>query len=438
MNNLSKISEFRQLTDDLMSFSSLGIRPGLERTSRLLSCLGDPQKKFRTIHVLGTNGKGSTAATIDSILRQADVKTALYTSPHLISLQERLLVGGEGLQLEKWHTAFECLKRVVSTDAVLNENRPTFFENLTALCFLMMAESDVDIAIVEAGMGGRYDATSTAERIATIITPIGMDHMQYLGDTLEAIASEKFAAVKRGVPAFYAGDNLVLSQQFVATCAEACAPCLLLDEIDSPRDVRCSLDGTTYSLLDMEDLHTPLIGTHQAENTARAILALRALSAMRDDLPKLGESYIRNGLSNTKWPGRFEVFRMKDGLSDVIIDGAHNEHGMRSLVETVRRLDDAEIGAVVFAVMKDKEIRPVLEELSKLRVPIYCTRLAMDRAMPQDELKQMALESGLEVAAAFEEPFDALNAARTVVDPDKAVLCCGSLFLVGHIREALA
>ncbi|MDL2263323.1 bifunctional folylpolyglutamate synthase/dihydrofolate synthase [Synergistaceae bacterium OttesenSCG-928-I11] len=430
-----------------MQFSSLGIRPGLERTSRLLSLLGSPQKRFRAIHVLGTNGKGSTAATLEAILKRAGVRTALYTSPHLVSLQERLRIDGRPLPIESWNAAFDAMRSAVEHDEVLGSSKPTFFENLTAMAFSMITDENVGIAVIEAGMGGRYDATSTCDPIATVITPIGMDHMEYLGSTIEAIASEKFAAVRGGVPAFYAADDATLTDQFLATCDRVGAQPFLLDRIALPRDVRCDLDGTSFSLSNISNFHTPLIGVHQAENAAHAVVVLQTLLSKKILPPgcSIDEKILRDGLRDTNWPGRFERFRCDDGLPDIVVDGAHNAHGMRALVETLSAIEGegkgsaaSTVGAVVFAVMKDKDIAPVLEQLKTLRRPLYCTEPPNPRAMPHAELAEIALSLGVDVAGSWEDPFDALHAARMASNPSGFVLCCGSLFLAGHIRARYA
>jgi dihydrofolate synthase/folylpolyglutamate synthase len=440
---MNQNGDFQELTDSLTRFSSLGIRPGLERTSRLLSLLGAPQARFRAIHVLGTNGKGSTAATMEAILKRAGAKTALYTSPHLISLQERLRIDGEPLHIERWQAAFDALKIAVENDEILGPSRPTFFENLTALAFSIIAAEEADIAIIEAGMGGRYDATSLCDPIATVVTPIGMDHMEYLGSTIEAIASEKFAAARGGVPAFYAADNPALAGQFLETCKQAGATPFLLDSIARPFGVRCGMSGTLFSLPGMSDLRTPLIGVHQAENAARAILVLRALSAGEKFPPHtaIDEAAIREGLNETNWPGRFEVIHPGDGLPDFVVDGAHNAHGMSALIHTLRVIEEGAAraaDAVVFAVMKDKDVAPVIDLLRTLDRPLYCTQIPNPRAMRHEDLAKLASSCGVSVAGSYEDPFDALNSARRASKPDGFVLCCGSLFLVGHIRERYA
>ncbi len=439
---------FDALMDALSAFSSLGVRPGLERTARLLALLGSPQNRFPAIQVLGTNGKGSTAATLESILQAAGLKTALYTSPHLISLRERLRVGGEELPAALWEDAFDRLKTVVEKDAELRENRPTFFENLTALCCLLIAEASVDVAVVEAGMGGRYDSTTACDAIATLITPIGMDHMEYLGNTLGEIAEEKFAAVKPGVPAFYAGDDASLADAFLARCGEIGAPACLLDRCGRAADVRCSLAGTFFSYCGgddthpLRDLHTPLVGVHQAENAVRAVSFLRAMRGRHAAFSTVDEAAIRAGLETTYWPGRLEAIRPDASGPTFLLDGAHNLHGMRALLASIACLRGGEESpgvpaSVIFGVMRDKDTDGLLDLLRGLDRPIYCTQTHMKRALPADVLAQRARERGLTVAGAFPEPGGAIAAARRDAMPGDCVLCCGSLYLIGPLRKEL-
>ena len=440
-----ELAAFDSLTDDLMKFSSSGIRPGLERVSRLLSLLGSPERSFKAIQLLGTNGKGSTAATLESVFDASGLKTALYTSPHLVSLQERLRVGKEHISIDKWRLAFGRVAEAVCSDPILCEKRPTFFENLTAMAFLMIADSCVDIAVIEAGMGGRYDATSACDASAVIITPISMDHSEYLGATLEAIASEKFAAVRRGVPAFCSGDNPLLAEQFKEQCRTVGASAYLLNEIASPADIKCTLEGTTFSysphsdsLCPLKDIRSPLLGVHQAYNQSNVISFLLTMP----QFAHITEAEIREGIARTFWPGRMEVVRCSGSSAVVILDGAHNEQGAGVLAAALSCLiSDGVIsrtGALVFAVMKDKAVDNMLETLRTLDCPLYLTQLPEERSMRSAELGERARSLSLPVAGTFSEPKDAFKAACAAAKPDEAVVCCGSLHLVGYLKRVLA
>ncbi|NLD06487.1 MAG: bifunctional folylpolyglutamate synthase/dihydrofolate synthase, partial [Synergistaceae bacterium] len=193
---MSDTKRFRNIETTLQYLASPGIRPGLARLSHLFLLLGNPERKFKAVHVVGTNGKGSTAATLSSILKESGCKTALYTSPHLVCFGERLLVGGEEALPEKWERALEIIETELRSSERLIADPPTYFELTTAAAFIIIAEEEVDIAVVEAGLGGRLDATNILSNVLlTLITPIGIDHSEYLGNSLDSVAKEKFAVM---------------------------------------------------------------------------------------------------------------------------------------------------------------------------------------------------------------------------------------------------
>ncbi|MDR1133926.1 MAG: bifunctional folylpolyglutamate synthase/dihydrofolate synthase, partial [Synergistaceae bacterium] len=321
--DLEDFDGFDALTGEMTRFSSSGIRPGLRRISRLLRLLGNPEKGTRAIQILGTNGKGSSAAAMDSMLTAAGMKTALYTSPHLISMQERLRLSGGFVPLADWTAHWRKIVRAVESDPELSGDRPSFFEHFTAAAMSIIREARADAVILEAGMGGRYDATSVCDAEAVMVNPIGMDHTQYLGGTLEAIAGEKFAAARYGRHAFYAGDDERLTELFGEYCGERGALPHLLDRIARPADIRCDVEGTFFSYRvsdpealgtdDIHDLKTPLPGRHQAFNAARAITVLMFLKRHASLFPALNEDAVRHGLARTNWPGRMEIIRSPGG-----------------------------------------------------------------------------------------------------------------------------
>jgi dihydrofolate synthase/folylpolyglutamate synthase len=449
--DLEDFDDFDTLTGEITRFSSFGIRPGLRRISRLLRLLGNPERDMLAIQILGTNGKGSSAAVMDSVLTAAGMKTALYTSPHLISLQERLRLSGSFAPLSDWRAHWRNIVRTVESDPELSGDKPSFFEHFTALALSIIREARADAVILEAGMGGRYDATSVCDAAVVMINPIGMDHMQYLGGTLEAIAGEKFAAARGGRHAFYAGDDERLTGLFAEYCRERGAFPHLLDNIALPADIRCDVGGTffSYRVLDPEalgtgditDLKTPLPGRHQAFNAARAITVLMFLKRHTSLFSTLNEEIIRRGLAQTRWPGRMEIIRDTDGRM-IMLDGAHNEHGARALVSSLEDLEKCgkkiKTGAVVFAVMSDKDFVPMLNILRELGCPMFCTQLPMERTLAASELSNCAKAAGLGVAGAFENPTEAVEAALgATAAAEELTVCCGSLFLVGHLEKEL-
>jgi len=446
--DLGDFHEFGSLQEEIIDFSSRGIRPGLRRISRLLSLLGNPQLKTPAIQILGTNGKGSSAATMEAILR-GGLRTALYTSPHLISLQERLRMDGRYFPIDVWRSAWGRIMDAVTGDTGLSADKPSFFEHFTALCMLMTHEAEADITILEAGMGGRYDATSVCEPMAVMINPIGMDHMQYLGSTLEEIAGEKFAAVKAGADAFYAGDDATLTPLFSRRCERTGAIPFLLDDMARPVDIKCTLDRTNFSysaaaeiggVREINGLATPLLGLHQASNVTRVITVLLSLREKFDMFSFISPDTIQKTLMRTDWPGRLEIFRTAEGPR-VILDGAHNEHAMKMLTASLNSITDGEgkieIASIVLAVMSDKDIPSLLGALSALKRPVYCAGLPMERAARAEELAGMCDEIGMDVAGFFSDPSEALKAAVGQAERHELVLCCGSLYLVGYIRRML-
>jgi dihydrofolate synthase/folylpolyglutamate synthase len=306
-----------------------------------------------------------------------------------------------------------------------------------------MKDAEVDMAVMEAGMGGRFDATSVCDARAAVINPIGMDHTQYLGSTPEAIAREKFAAVHSGEYAFYAGDDESLIPAFIEECKAAGAIPHLLDGMARPKDVTCTLDRTVFSYetcegsadaAEINGLETPLLGKHQAFNATRAITVLLSLKDKLPGMYFIGPDVIRRGLKRTDWPGRLELFR-REGAPSVILDGAHNEHAANALVSSISAL--GKTGAVVLAMMADKDIPRILSVFKALECPVYCTELPMERSETARNLSEIALGVGMKVGGYFPEPSEALEAASEAAVPPELVLCCGSLFLVGNLRRKL-
>lgn len=422
----------------LMELSSPGIVPGLDRLNILLPMLGNPQNAFPAVHVVGTNGKGSTSATLASILTAAGSRVALYTSPHLVSFGERLVICGKQITIEKWNSAIDKIKTVLDNCAALKVNRPTYFELITAAAFLIIAGEEIDIAVIEAGLGGRLDATNMlGDVVLTLIAPIGMDHMDYLGDDLLSIAAEKFAVMREGVPAFFSWCEPALEEEFYRVAEEKGAIAFLLREICSVHDVKTSLSGTDfifdgYSRL---SLYTPLVGLFQAENAALAVCGAYELSKkyaqnyIKIVFAKITDEAIRVGVANTCWRGRLEVVA---DSPPTILDGAHNPHAMERLVETLSVMTWSDSLNIVLAMMKDKDVRKVLQLLKPLTPTIYCTQVPdLERSMSTKELNELARESGLSVAGEYADPLDALKAARLT---GNMTVCCGSLFLVGYMK----
>ncbi|MCE5201417.1 MAG: bifunctional folylpolyglutamate synthase/dihydrofolate synthase [Synergistaceae bacterium] len=425
---------FEEIESELQSLASPGIRPGLARLSKLLSLAGDPERAFPAVHVVGTNGKGSTAATIASILRESGYRTALYTSPHLVSFGERLEVDGIYVSPEKWYACISKIKKMITECTFFADNNPTYFELITAVSFMIIAEENVDIAVVEAGLGGRLDATNILKNVfLTLITPIGMDHTEYLGDTIQEIAHEKFSVIRKNTPAIFAGGNTELEAYFLEMAAKRGAYALLMPESCNICEVETSLNGTAFTLKTQKRTSTryitPLIGHYQAENAA---LAIMGACVLKDKFPALTEASIMAGVKKTSWQGRLEKLADDPVL---LVDGAHNPHAMKRLVETLLIISIKGGLNIVLAMMKDKDIRMSLEILKQLDPLIYCTQVPdMERSMKADGLCALVQECGLRTAGVWLDPIDAVNNALLT---SSVSVCCGSLYLVGYIKARI-
>lgn len=333
---------------------STTIQWGLDRTLRMLRELDDPHGRFLSLHVGGTNGKGSVAATAAEILRQQGLRVGLYTSPHLVRFEERIRVDGRPVQA----SLLEEAARVVGPLA--EEAEASFFEATTVLAFLCFARAGVDVAVVEVGLGGRLDATNVLVPRASVVTNVAFDHAEYLGDTLQAIAGEKAGIIKESVPCILGPMPERLTRVFVEAAGRIGARVDILGRATAVESVETCLEGTTFtyrspSFSDGLRLRTPLVGAHQAANAA---LALRAI-----ELSGLGldaGSAVR-GVSTVGWPGRFEVLETADGMW--VLDIAHNTAAARALSETLRQVAVKRPIVFLVAILGDKPWREMLDPL---------------------------------------------------------------------------
>lgn len=421
---------FDTLEQFLHTHSTNKIIPGLERIARLLERLDNPQDSFKAIHIVGTNGKGSTGAFISSVLKASGYRTAFYSSPHLESPGERLLINGQALAPEEWlHAAREAAGVIRE-----GEDSPSYFELLTASAFLLMRQLGVEAGVVEAGLGGKLDATNTMHNvICSVIASISIDHTEYLGPTLRDIAGEKFAVVRKNTPACFSGSPAELVPMFREVCRERGALPFVVSEGATVRNARVSPEGNTLDFSELgqelQGVRTRLIGEYQIKNAA---LALSALLLVRGELPGITAESIREGMSSATWPGRLEVISREPYI---ILDGGHNLDGVANLCRSVRELWPGKIAGVVYAAMRDKDYTGCLELLSRELAPkLYVTTIpGMARAATPKELLTTARAfSWRNEPEGFALPEEAVK--RAVNDGNDIVLVCGSLYLVGYIR----
>lgn len=399
--------------DGLAHFAALApsnIKMGLERVRAALEELGHPEAAFPALHVAGTNGKGSTCAIAESCLRQR-YKTGLYTSPHLIRANERIQVNGVEIDDETFG------RRIVEVLAVLGPQHDlTYFEFGTIVAFWHFAKERVDIAVIETGLGGRLDATTACNAAVTCVTPIAFDHMEYLGNTLTKIASEKAGIFKPGVP-------IVLAAQPPEALAVLDRPGAKLEG----RDFHVSLSRGERGAAELPS-RLSLKGAHQLQNLAVALACLRELK----DFP-LTEDELRAGVAAARWPGRLEEF---PGSPLIVLDGAHNPAGVDVLLAA---LDDEYAGRpvhLVFGVFADKDSQPMMRALFPRAAALYLTPLRSPRSKAPETYADFARTLNPKVAVFTDAPA-ALAAARAAAPADAVVICAGSLHLVGELRAVL-
>lgn len=405
---------------------------GLAVVKKVLEKLGNPIH-FPALHIAGTNGKGSVAADLDAVLRARGYRTALYTSPHLVNIGERLRIDGEPLPPQQWARALDAVEEILKADAEL---RLGYFQITTAACFKMIADSAVDAAVIETGLGGRHDTTNILPRpLISIITPLGMDHMHLLGHTLTEIAANKFDIAKKGCPALYCGGTAELNAQFKRRCAEIGARGEVLSETCRVTDVRTSLQGSRFVFSSPRgtcEYTVALAGVYQPEIAA---LALRALELVADRLPVSVED-AQKGLAGVRWPGRMEVLHVDP---DVILDGAHNPHGTAALIRALKALYDEETPInLVFTSMSDKDYGQSLKLYSEAlpQSRLYCTELSdAPRCERAEKLARTAEAFRWKTPPAVIH--DPLRAVEEAAESGGPVIVCGSLYFIGRIRGQL-
>ena len=414
------LTPYSEAIQALFARTTGSIKPGLERTEALLAKLGSPQRKLSAIHVAGTNGKGSVVATCEALLRARGLVVGRYTSPHLVDFRERVTVNGQPIFEEE---VLEFLERWIPT---AEEMGATFFEVTTALAFDWLAKREVDLAVIETGLGGRRDSTNVlTPRVATV-TSIGLDHMDLLGDTLEAIAKEKAGIFKAGIPAVI-GEPAPAIRELLAKCAkEAVAtPVVILEDAYPISDVQVSATGTSFTL-NGQTMTTPLLGVHQARNTATAIATLAAIG--KEYLPPPGE--ISKALAGVFLPGRFER------RGKVIFDVAHNPDGARSVAETIRAINPPSPRTALVAVLSDKDWRGIIRELAPAVDRFLFTNAPSapaERRWDAAEARTFARAQGFE--ADLEPDMDAALALGQ--ERSETLLITGSFHTVGDAMSRL-
>jgi dihydrofolate synthase / folylpolyglutamate synthase len=429
------------LLDRLLSLETFGIKLGLENISRLCEALGHPERSFTTLHVAGTNGKGSVTAMVHQALLAAGLRTARYTSPHLADITERFVIGDVAVDTDTFNGVAEevldLAERLVA-DGTLRVP-PTFFEATTAIAFELFRRAGTEIAVIEVGLGGRFDATNVITPVAGAITTIGFDHQQHLGTTLAEIAFEKAGIIKPGMTVV-AGDLAPSAIEVVRRAAAERGAALVEAARDSRVDAEVRDGAARVSIETPRGRYGPLTlalrGDHQIGN---AVVAVRLLEAAAESGVSVAPAHVEAGLTTAQWPARLEYVQVDDHHR-VLLDSAHNAEGAAALAAHLRRWHP-DSPPLVLGIMRDKDVHEILSPLLPLTSHVVATSAPTPRALPADELAariqaaadRLGLAGRLEVEVA-EDP---LQAVERGLASSGLVCVAGSIFLVGPLRERL-
>lgn len=400
----------------------------LEHTREMLKRLGDPQDSFRVIHVAGTNGKGSVCAYLASMLKAGGYRAGLFTSPHLVSINERFQIDGEMVSDQVFLKAFLQVKEVIDEAVREGVGHPSYFETLFLMGMKIFQEAQVDYLVLETGLGGRLDATNSVERpLACIITSISRDHMEYLGNTLEEIAWEKAGIIKPGVPVIYDGHTESVSRVIRKRAEELGSPAYAMTA-DQYELLEQSRDGIRFRFRE-EELQIPYIAAYQMMNASLAYFTMETLR----ELHGIPREKLREGIQNVRWPGRMETV-----LPGVILDGAHNEDGVAQFVRTARHFRRDNRIVLLFSAVSDKQYQEMIRLLCREIQPdaVVTTQIGGYRQIPAEELARLFVQNGVKEAFAESRVPDALRRALSL-QGDGMVFCVGSLYLIGEIKAAL-
>jgi dihydrofolate synthase / folylpolyglutamate synthase len=420
----------------------------LDRMTDLVGLLGDPQQASPVIHITGTNGKTSTARMTDALLRARGLRTGRFTSPHLVSIRERISVDGAPIDPERFVVAYD---EVIPYVRLVDERHPvamSFFEVLTGMAFAIFADTPVDVMVLEVGVGGRLDCTNVADGVVAVVTPIAIDHTRMLGSTIEEIAAEKAGIIKPGAVAVLAQQPLGAAEVLLRRAAEVGAAVAregvefgVLSREQAVGGQQLALRGLrgTY-----EDVYLPLFGIHQATNAACALAAAEAFAGVSDEAAAgLDADLVREAFAKVTSPGRLEVIRRSP---TVIIDAAHNPAGMAATVAAVEEAFSFTHLSGVFAASGDKDVPGMLAELEPLLSDIVVTRNSSDRSLDPDQTAELAAEIfGEDRVRSAARLDDAIETAVTLVDEavdetmpgSGGVLITGSVITAGDARRLL-
>jgi dihydrofolate synthase/folylpolyglutamate synthase len=430
-----------QIVEDLnLRWPENKIEPSLDRIRTLLDYLGNPQETFRSIHLAGTNGKTSTSRMIDSLLRSFGIRTGRYTSPHLEDIRERITIDGDLITPEYFIYTYDDIKPYIDLVDASSHHPLSYFEVLTAMAYAAFADAPIDVGVIECGVGGAWDATNVINSDVAVMTPIGLDHQEYLGNTIAEIAHTKAGIFREGKPSVLAHQTREAAEVLIRESAK-CESIPLREGLDFAllrRDV--AVGGQLLSIQGLggtyDDIFLPLYGRHQASNAALALVAVEAF--LGGGAQQLDISTVRDGFAQASSPGRLEVMRRNP---TVIIDAAHNHHGALALREALSEEFAFDRIIAIVAILGDKDVLSFLNELVDIVDEVIVTENTSPRAMPTEELYKIAIDifeneqvsSASSIARAIELAIDKASHPTQSI----GILVTGSVITVGQARALL-
>ncbi len=439
---MSSHPAYQQSLSYLFSLQKFGVKLGLSNIEALMEGLGNPHLRYASILIGGTNGKGSTAAFLDSILRKAGFRVGLYTSPHLLDFRERIRIDGvpatEGEIVEGADHLFRLISSLMAKESsapLRLSSHPTFFEVSTALAFDTFAKRGVEVAVVEVGMGGRYDATNILHPLLSIITNVDLDHQEYLGGDLRQIAMEKAGIIKDRGQVISGAARPEAAEVIEQIARERAAHICTLGTDVTWQFHRTGWDGQELSIQGLKaaysHLRIPLLGRHQGANAAAAVAAAELLQGHGF---RIDQEAIAEGLTEARWPGRMQVVNKRPLI---VVDSAHNPAGAQILSRAMVDLDDYHRLFLVFGVLRDKNWREMLDLLGPLADEIILTEPPSERAANPWDLKE-ELTGKFDRIKVCKEIGEAIHLVRSLAQAEDVILIAGSIFTAAEALRVLA
>ena len=423
------------------------IEPSLDRIRMLLDYLGNPEKAYRVIHVAGTNGKTSTSRMIESMLMESGLTVGMTTSPHLHDVRERIRLQGNPIDFFKFIETYDEIEPFLElVDEKIGDARLSFFEVMTAMAFLAFSDAPVDVAVIEVGLGGTWDATNVVEADVCVITPIDLDHQSYLGDTIEEIAGEKAGIIKQNNVVVSAKQNEIATEVIANRAQETSSALFFAGSEFGVIERNLAIGGQVVSIQGLsnkfEEVILPLLGEHQASNAALAVAAIEAFFGAGVDDKKLNLEIVEQGLGKVTSPGRLEIIRRGP---TVLADVAHNPHGAKSLVNALESEFDFQYLVAIVGMFSDKDANKFLEILQPSINHLIVTQTSHVRAMPVETLHRFAsnhfdedqLDSRPDVASAIEYAIELADNIMGEEESGVGILITGSVYTVSQARALL-